>query len=114
MSEMKVLYRVVDRLESCGVDEFEMSLGTRTVVVMLQYPVKRCTNRGVWIDEFGKERFVLNDARKRYAYPTEEQAVASFLARKKRQRALLTLQLQSVDIAIERANSKAITRCFAT
>lgn len=48
-------------------------------------PVKRETPKYVVLDEYGLERFVLKDARKRYAYPTQELALDSYIIRKQRQ-----------------------------
>lgn len=48
-------------------------------------PVERHTNRCVVLDDYGYRRFVLKDARKRYAYPTVELALESYIVRKKRQ-----------------------------
>lgn len=49
------------------------------------YPVKRVTRCGVVLDIYGQEKFVLNgSAGKRFAYPTKEAALASFIRRKQR------------------------------
>lgn len=50
-----------------------------------KYPVVKTTAKGVWIDVWGKHRFVLLDARKRWAYPTKELALNSFLIRRTKQ-----------------------------
>lgn len=52
---------------------------------LCRIPVKRHTPKGVWLDEHGQARFVLKDARRRYAYPTEALALTSYIARKKAQ-----------------------------
>lgn len=43
--------------------------------------IVRRTPRGVWVDDYGTDRFVLNDARKRFAYPTENEAVVACMHR---------------------------------
>lgn len=50
-----------------------------------EIPVARETAKCVVLDEYGKTRFVLKDARKRYAYPTKELALDSYIIRKQRQ-----------------------------
>lgn len=50
-----------------------------------QLPVVRHTPKCVILDEYGVERRVLKHARKRYAYPTKELALGSYIIRKKRQ-----------------------------
>ena len=41
------------------------------------YPIVRRTQKCDVIDEYGNEKFVLRDSRKRYAYPTDELAIES-------------------------------------
>lgn len=58
------------------------------------YPVLRATPKGVWLAiGFGERKFVLLDARKRWACPTEGEARESFIARKRRQIRILAGQL---------------------
>lgn len=47
--------------------------------------VERETAKCVVLDEYGQKRFVLKEARKRYAYPTKELALDSYIIRKQRQ-----------------------------
>ena len=51
---------------------------------LYRFRVVKTTLRGVWIKlSYGeKDRFILNNARKRYAYPTKELAWESFKIRK--------------------------------
>lgn len=67
------------------------------------YPITGTTPKGVWVDVFGDKKFVLSAAKKRFAYPTEDEALQSFLARKKRQRIILRDQLQRVERLIAEA-----------
>jgi hypothetical protein len=50
-----------------------------------EFSVVRHTPKCVILDEFGVERRVLKEARKRYAYPTKDLALGSYIIRKKRQ-----------------------------
>jgi hypothetical protein len=80
------------RYEDSGVPE--------CVAYLRKFPVTKHTPRGVWIDCGGYSRnvrFVLNDARKRYAYPTRELAWQSYRIRKQWQRRHLLRQLQDVE-----------------
>jgi hypothetical protein len=75
-------------------------------VVFETFEVRRTTKRGVWLkSEYDSEfdmskkrannwRFVLFDARKRYACPTKHEALVSFVARKKRQISILSSQME--------------------
>lgn len=54
-------------------------------ITLLEFYVNKKTEKGVWIDYCGRPKFVLRDAKKRFACPTKEEALESFKARKKRQ-----------------------------
>lgn len=69
-------------------------------VVLQKIPVLHYTPKGVWLDWKGRS-FVLTDARKRWACPTEKEAMVSFLARKKRQLGIIKAQLDNVNDAIK-------------
>jgi len=56
-------------------------------------PVLKETPKGWWLDDWGKRRFALKDARKRFAHPTEVEARTSYAARKARQISILTARL---------------------
>jgi hypothetical protein len=75
------LYRCEDRGEHVYVHRF------RVIGV---------TARGVRIDDFCGQKWVSLHTRKRYAHPTQEEAVKSFAARKNRQIAILAAQLERV------------------
>jgi len=98
---------------------------SRLEVELRTYPVLRRTPKGVWLDidpcdPFGRfdeptRRFVLTNARRRFACPTLEEAKASFIARKRAQiriyeaRAARAWQaIAKLDwIAFEALNAKA-------
>lgn len=80
------------------------NLGTAEIWLM-QYRIIRETPKGVWLDDFTKERFVLHDARKRWAYPTTELARQSFLIRKRKQLAHLASwhdRIRATIVAVEK------------
>jgi hypothetical protein len=52
-----------------------------------------------------RKRWVSKYSTKRLAYPTREEALQSFKARKKRQITILTAQLQQAQIALEKATN---------
>ena len=94
-------YRVVDGRYAPMLDEWERPIGNgRSYVSVHEYPVLRETPKGVWLEGcgfYGSPRFVLRDARKRYACPTEEEAWESFRARKNRQLRILRAQVRHVE-----------------
>ena len=79
-------------------DEWESLLGPGRVYVSVhEYRVVKVTPHGVRLDN---GRFVLRDARKRFACPTIEEAVESFMARKSRQMGILHRQIEQIEEAI--------------
>ncbi len=80
-------------------------LGTR--VELDTYRVIRATPKGVWLDSRMGERFVLRGSRKQYACPTKEAALASFMARKRRQIRILEGQLQRAREALAAGNAES-------
>lgn len=60
------------------------------------FPVVRRTKCGCWVEEYGKKRFVLDQAKKKLAYPTKELARESFVRRKERQIQILNKRLEEV------------------
>ena len=82
---------------------------------MLDYTIEKLTPKGCWVrDEnaggfnpdtkkWGKLRFVLSESTKRFAYPTPEEALKAYIARKNRQIKLLSGKLQWAEMLREKA-----------
>lgn len=71
--------------ENKSVNDF---LGSTCEVACEEYEVLKKTAKGVWVQDkygCGYKKFVLNCARKRFAYPTKKQALESFIKRKQSQ-----------------------------
>ena len=104
-----VLFRYVDYW-FCG-DEF----ATECRPEIYSYAVEKVTAKGVWVrDEnrggydakakkWGKLRFFLSGATKRFAYPTKEEALDSYVQRKKRQVRILSSQLDDAKELLQQA-----------
>lgn len=83
---------------------FEDAYDADSKPYLLKFRVLRRTPRGVMIHEYGREKFVLDGINdKRYAYPTEEDALRSYLARKRRAILILTHQLAKQQAMLLRA-----------
>ena len=91
------------------------------VVVPCTYLIVRRTPKGVWIEIPGryppKQKFVLIDARKRFAHETWEDAKISFLARKARQFQIMNARIENIQDAVTalkegRINDYSRSRCF--
>lgn len=101
------MYRYQDSVYSTGDEDYGYS--TRVVVHVLEFNIIKETLKGQWIqDELRiiKPRFVLNHSRKRYAWHTKEEALQSFIARKKTQIRILETQLKHVKEALYSVNYK--------
>jgi hypothetical protein len=71
-----------------------------------EFVVAKVTTCGVRLsDGFSKPRMVLEGARRRFACPTREEALESFIARKRRQLKILRAQIQRVERALADANA---------
>ena len=88
LTDKKILYRYHNYRDTAFVEKFY---------------VVRETPCGYWIrsvDEWDeKERWVSNSTRKRFAYPTEKEALKGFIARKKRQLEFLESNIRCAKLA---------------
>ncbi len=76
------------------------------------YSVVKRTLKGVWISlGWGsKDKFILNGARKRWAYPTKEEALESFRIRKRRQIMHCNDMIDNANQGLIKVGLKAIER----
>lgn len=94
-----VLWRCTAERYSYVVDyEADIYAITDPRLEMRWYKVEKRTPKGAWLSD----RFVLLTANKRYACNTEEEAIESFIARRKRQIQILEGQLRKAkaDLAL--------------
>jgi hypothetical protein len=98
------LLRYDDIVYAAALDEWDRSTGPGTVDVKLRrYPILKRTPKGAWIDTglgMLQPRFVLLNARKRFACPTEPEAMESFIQRKRNQLRILKSQVARVEKAL--------------
>jgi len=102
-----VLYRYKDHESSSGyMDEMDYwhPGGSSMEVELVAYSIIRRTPKGCWVHipySVNEKRFVLTDARKKFAYETQEAALKSFIFRKNKQIEILTRQLRNAQRARE-------------
>lgn len=73
-------------------------------IYLYEFNMIQETPKGYWIGYYNKkEKWVSKTAKKRYAYPTKEEALASFKARKERQIEILEHQLNRAKTALSKA-----------
>lgn len=97
-------YRFQDTLYAAPLDEFDNPCGTpRMSVECHEYKVKKVTDKGVWLGyslgDMKPFRHVLFDSQKKFANPSKEEALTSFIARKERQSGILSAQLKRAQNA---------------
>ena len=111
MEQGDTWYRFEDKYYSPGADEWGDPLpGTKMEVHLFTYKVIKRTPKGVWLSRWGygagqpgwhtKARFVLNEATRRFACPTEEEAKQSFIARKQKQASIYRKRAEQAEKAI--------------
>lgn len=93
------------------VDEFDNPIpGHRKKLVVHEYPVLKETEKGVWIGFCWEERrFVRKSGRKRFAWPSEEEAYESFKARKRKQIRILLAQIHAAEEFLFMAESRDVS-----
>lgn len=70
------------------------------------FPVVRRTPKGVWVKpEYEPKKFILTNAHKRYACPTKDEALESFIKRKEKQLRLLSAQVKNIESALALAKT---------
>ena len=106
------LHRYDDR--TYGVlNEWEEISGSYAKVEESRYKVLSETQCGYWIviyafdiDDRKNRKWVSKTAKKRYAYPTKNEAMISFKARKNRQIKILTNQLNNVKSVLRSVENR--------
>ena len=88
------------------VEEFWLG-GDELIINLLELPVVKATPRGYWVQRYNSapwlHKFVLSSARKRYAYPTQQEAYEAYYLRKKRQVHILLGQLKRAKQGLSKA-----------
>jgi hypothetical protein len=104
-------YRYEDRRYAPPVNEWDEIVGRGTVEIKLrEFRVLKHTPKGVWLEGyFGGKRFVLNDAYRRYACPTIEEAKVSFRARKAKQISIYKHRIEDAEEALRLVNRQSLT-----
>lgn len=104
--EDKYLYRYEEVKYSRGCDAFDNPYpGYDLKVSLWEHKILRRTPKGVWIDDFSTEKFVLLSARKKFACETKEDALESFKRRKQKQIRILESQLEGARLALRIAEN---------
>ena len=88
-----------------GEPTFHNRLKPLVTIHMAAYRVLKLTPKGAQVeDDDGRVRFVLRDARKRWACPTREEAAQSLKARQQRRKVILTGQMRKTQAILDHLN----------
>ena len=123
--ETQVLHRFEDRWYAAALDEYEQAVGRGSCRLEHRtFEILRATPKGLWVrrglayvgtrnagGEIGREelarlraekgaRWVSASGRRRYAHPSEREALEAYVARKKSQRAIYRRRLRDADEAL--------------
>ena len=110
---MRYLYRYDVRRVSVVRDAERELYGSRLEFKLYYHPIVSETPKGVWIGYIAlpteKWKWVSNTARKRFAYPTKEEALDAYIARKeayvKHAQKRLDRANQELFIGVEKLNN---------
>lgn len=107
----EIWHRIEDRTYSSIPDEYDRWYPI-TKVEHRKFEVLKHTSKGVWLREHPMvmPKFVLRDARKRFACPTIEEALESFIARKTKQASIYRNRMVKAEWCIAEATRKFSSR----
>lgn len=103
-----IWYRYIDIQHAPPLDDGYLSITGDVKVYLQKYKVVKETPKGVWLQYLSifvtqgdsDRRFVLIGTRKQFACPTIEQALESFVARKKAQIRIYTARIKRAERAL--------------
>ena len=104
----EIWYRYQDVRYHPGLNEYDDPLPgpLTTEIYLVEYKVVKHTPKGVWLTAgMGSGIWVSKTARKRFAYPTREEALESLIARRERQVKILNAQLYNAHTALNVAQA---------
>lgn len=95
---------------SIGYDgEYENSPFPNPRLILYTFYLHKETPKGYWIGHGASEsRWVSKTAKKRFAYPTKQEAINNFIKRNERRIAILNNQLTSCKMALVLAKNEKI------
>jgi hypothetical protein len=98
------------RLQSCTYarrdEDTELLYVSNRTLYFIEVPVVKVTPKGFWLDYYGSRKFVRAEARKRWAYPTKQEALESFIARREKQLKILRSQISESTLFLGMALAK--------
>lgn len=109
--KIDVLYRYTEEQDTEFWGDDPQKASESMVLLLHVYPVIKETPCGVWIlTGYMQKKFVNLKAMKKFAYETQEPAMAAFTSRKNRQVAILKYQLLRAQAALHLKSEDACKR----
>lgn len=99
-----ILYRY---WKTCIEEELEYGNTSNVRIFVEEFYVRKETPQGYWYSQKGsmKQRWTSKTARRRYAYPTKEEALQNFIYRQKTSISLGKWHIRFSELAIEQAKA---------
>lgn len=115
---MKQLYRFIseDRIPFMGDDDYPKFDFPNITLVLQTYNVWKETPKGYWYGYGtqtnnslrGEARWVSKNARKRFVYPTKEEALDNYIKRTEKRVKILSYQVSSCEMGLAQAKKYTI------
>ena len=114
----KIFYRyTAEQFASMGIDgEYSPSVIPNPTLILNEYNLHKETPKGYWIGYGDLEsyrsnsRWVSKTGKKRFAYPTKEEALINFIKRNEMRVKILKRQTWSCEIAIDLAKKRFLEK----
>ena len=68
-----------------------------------EFPILKHTKCGVWVDVYGKKKFINTQSRKQYAYATKDEAIVGYIKRTERYIKILQAKLDRARDGLDTA-----------
>lgn len=95
------LYRYVFYNYASSADDSTFSFFPNVNIILQEYEIEKETEKGFWIDaRHGKNKWVSKKGKKRFAYPTKEQALENLKKRTERRIKLLQNEIDICESAL--------------
>ena len=108
MNTIAVMYRA-DLFPAFGIVENEI-IGGEYYIHYWEFEVTKNTPKGVWISVYGKKKFILLYATKKYACATKEEALYALLRRKQIYQKRLQETLDNISYELKALESLNIQK----
>lgn len=86
--------------------ELETPKFPNPTLVLSIYDLLKETSKGYWIGDFIFKKWISKTSKKRFAYPTKEEALTNFIKRTEKRIKILDWQIRACKVGLNRAKAK--------